>query len=300
MGSHALTEAVAALDPARPVLIAGPTASGKSALAMAIARTQGGLVVNADSLQVYADWRVLTARPTAEDEAAVPHALYGHVPGTRAYSVGNWLREAAPLLERDERPIFTGGTGLYFRALTEGLTEIPEIPAEIRAEAEARLARDGPRIAAQALDAPTRARIDTANPRRVQRALEVLAATGRGLADWQDATPPPLLPLAQTQPVLVTAPKDWLNARIADRLRAMIAGGALDEARANRPGWRTDLPSAKAIGATELMAYLDDRLSLEDATERAIVQTRQFAKRQRTWFRARMGSWPQVDARLLQ
>ncbi|MGR3497190.1 tRNA (adenosine(37)-N6)-dimethylallyltransferase MiaA [Citreimonas sp.] len=286
------------LDADRPVLIAGPTASGKSALALAIAEVQGGTIVNADAIQVFDDWRVLTARPSAADESRAPHALYGHVPGDVAHSVGDWLREVPPLLAAG-RVIVTGGTGLYFRALTEGLAEIPPTPAAVRAEAEERLASDGLGALVAALDARTRGGIDLMNPRRVMRAWEVLTATGRGLAEWQADTSPPLLPLDRAQPLLVEAPPDWLNARIAGRFRAMVEGGALDEARANRHGWSPARPSAKAIGAAELMAHLDGALSLDDAVERGTILTRQFAKRQRTWFRARMGGWRPVDARAL-
>lgn len=286
------------LDQGRPVLIAGPTASGKSALALAIAEAQGGTIVNADAIQVFDDWRVLTARPSPEEEARAPHALYGHVPGDVAYSVGDWLR-ALPSLLQTTRPIVTGGTGLYFRALTEGLAEIPDTPPALRVEAEARLERDGLDILVAALDPETRAAIDIRNPRRVMRAWEVLTATGRGIAAWQADTPPPLLPIDRAQPLLVEAPKDWLNARIARRFETMVTGGALDEARANRPGWSPARPSAKAIGAAELMAHLDGRMTLEAAIERSTILTRQFAKRQRTWFRARMGAWQTVDARNL-
>ncbi|MBS0122920.1 tRNA (adenosine(37)-N6)-dimethylallyltransferase MiaA [Thetidibacter halocola] len=291
-----LTALIDDLDPARPVLVAGPTASGKSALALAIAERQGGVIVNADALQVFGDWRVLTARPSPEDEARAPHLLYGHVPGDRPYSVGDWLREVAPLLD-GPRPILVGGTGLYFTALTEGLAEVPPVPPEIRAEADAMLAKAGLAAMVAALDPATRTRIDTRNPARVQRAFEVLRATGRGLAEWQADTPPPLLPLSRAQPVLFDAPKDWLTPRIERRFRLMIEAGALDEARANLPGWRPDLPSAKAIGAADLIAHLKGDIPLEQAMTRAIILTRQYAKRQRTWFRARMGDWTQLAAR---
>ncbi len=295
----AIEACLAACVPDRPVLIAGPTASGKSALALAIAERQGGLIVNADAIQVFSDWRVLTARPSAEDEARAPHALYGHVPGDHAYSVGEWLREAATFLNAPERPIFTGGTGLYLTALTEGLAEIPRTPPEVRAEGEALLADHGLQAMIQDLDAGTAARIDLNNPARVARAWEVLRATGRGLSDWQAETPPPLLPLDQASAFVVDAPKDWLTPRIERRFDQMIDQGALDEARANRPGWTPDRPSAKAIGAAELMAYLDGEMTLKEATERATILTRQFAKRQRTWFRARMGRWQGLSAREL-
>ncbi|MDU8941914.1 tRNA (adenosine(37)-N6)-dimethylallyltransferase MiaA [Ovoidimarina sediminis] len=279
------------LDPGEPVLIAGPTASGKSALALAIAEAQGGRIINADALQVYADWRILTARPGAEDLARAPHALYGHVPGDRPYSVGDWLRDLKPLLD-GPRPIVTGGTGLYFTALTEGLADIPPTPPGIRARADARLAEDGPEALLAELDPETAARIDRQNPVRIQRAWEVLRTTGRGLAAWQDETGPPLLPLADTQPLLLTAERDWLTPRIERRFDAMLAEGVLDEARANRASWRPDLPSAKAIGAAELMAHLDGHLSLDALKTAVSTLTRQYAKRQRTWFRSRLSAWP--------
>ncbi|MEH6749846.1 MAG: isopentenyl transferase family protein, partial [Paracoccaceae bacterium] len=185
----------------RPVLIAGPTASGKSALALRIAEAQGGVIVNADAIQVFANWRVLTARPSAQDEARVPHLLYGHVAGDAPYSVGHWLREVAPVLRSGPRPIIVGGTGLYFTALTEGLAEIPTLPDHVRPEATARLRAGGIGALLADLDEATLARIDRQNPMRVQRAWEVWHGTGRGLAEWQDATPPPLLPLSDTVPI---------------------------------------------------------------------------------------------------
>lgn len=276
----------------RPVLIAGPTASGKSALALRIAEAQGGVIVNADAIQVFANWRVLTARPSAQDEARVPHLLYGHVAGDAPYSVGHWLREVAPVLRSGPRPIIVGGTGLYFTALTEGLAEIPTLPDHVRPEATARLRAGGIAALLADLDEATLARIDRQNPMRVQRAWEVWHGTGRGLAEWQDATPPPLLPLSDTIPILVDAPKDWLNARIAGRFAAMLAEGALEEARANLASWNPDHLSSKAIGAPELIAHLQGRMTLAAAQEAATIATRQFAKRQRTWFRARMRDWP--------
>lgn len=283
----------------RPVLIAGPTASGKSALALRIAETQGGVIVNADAVQVYDCWRVLSARPTTQEEARAPHALYGFLPADQDYSAGQWLRDLAPLLDAGARPIITGGTGLYLSALTEGLAEIPPIPPEVRAEANARLADGGlPALLAE-IDPETVVRIDRANPARVGRAWQVLRATGRGLARWQDETGPPLLPLSATVPLVVTAPRDWLTARIEMRFDAMLARGALDEVRALLPRWRPDLPAAKAIGAPELAAHLRGEMSLEAARAKAVTATRRFAKRQQTWFRARMRAWNQIDARNL-
>jgi tRNA dimethylallyltransferase len=273
-----------------PVLIAGPTASGKSALALRIAETGGGAIVNADALQVYDGWRILTARPSPEDEARAPHRLYGHVPFEADYSVGDWLRAVAPLLSGGARPILVGGTGLYFRALTEGLAEIPPTPPAIRAEAEA----SSPAALLADLDREdpaTAARIDRANPARLRRAWEVLQATGRPLSAWQDETGPPLLPLADTFPILLDAERDWLAARIETRFDAMLAAGVLEEARANLPRWDRAGGARKAIGAPELIAHLKGQITLAEAREAAIIASRQYAKRQRTWFRARMGGW---------
>ncbi|MBT9383174.1 tRNA (adenosine(37)-N6)-dimethylallyltransferase MiaA [Pseudooceanicola sp. CBS1P-1] len=273
------------------VLIAGPTASGKTALALEIAARQGGTVVNADALQVYANWRLLSARPSAEEEARAPHRLFGHVPRNVAYSVGDWLREVSELLDGPERLIIIGGTGLYFSALTEGLAEIPPVPDPVREEGNA--LREAGALAQMiaALDPETAGRIDLANPARVQRAWEVLRATGRGLAAWQAETPPPRLPLADTQPLLLEAPKDWLTPRIERRFDQMLAEGALEEARANLDGWDPALPSSRAIGGPELIAHLHGEISLTEARDRAVIATRQYAKRQRSWFRARMQGW---------
>ena len=280
-----------ALSPDRPVLIAGPTASGKSALALEIAERSGGVIVNADALQVYDTWRILTARPSVGDEARAPHGLYGHVPGDRAYSVGDWLRDLDPFLTGPERLIIVGGTGLYFSALTEGLAQIPPTPPDLRRLADHRVATEGHGALAAELDEHTLARIDTANPMRVQRAWEVQMATGRSISTWQADTPPPRLQLSQTHAIVFDAPKDWLNARIAARFDKMLDEGALAEARTNLARWSPDLPSAKAIGAAELIAHLRGEMTLGAAAERASILTRQFAKRQRTWFRSRMSQW---------
>ncbi|WP_457649062.1 tRNA (adenosine(37)-N6)-dimethylallyltransferase MiaA [Profundibacter sp.] len=275
-----------------PVLIAGPTASGKSALALQIAQNSGGVIINADALQVFDGWRVLTARPDDADLARAPHLLYGHVPFDADYSVGHWLRQVGDILANSPaRPIIVGGTGLYFRALTEGLADIPRTPPDIRTQAEALLADGGLPALLADLDAPTRARIDVQNPMRVQRAWEVLHTTGRSLADWQDATPPPLLPLNKTAPVVINADRDWLNARINLRFDLMLENGALDEARAMEPRWNPAHLSSKAIGAPELIAYIRGDLSLEEAKAAACIASHQYAKRQRTWFRARMKGW---------
>lgn len=271
----------------RPVLIAGPTASGKSGLALEIAQRHGGVVVNADASQVYGCWHALTARPSPQDEAAAPHALYGHIAEDAPYSVGHWLREIKDLLDRPERLIIVGGTGLYFQALTTGLADIPAIPEGVRAQANARplaeLVKD--------LDPQTARGIDLENRARVQRAWEVLKGTGRGLAAWQADTPPPLLPLQDTLPIVLDVARDWLNARIAQRFDQMLAAGALDEAARIEPHYTPSLPAHRAIGARELIAHLRGEMTYEAARTAAIIATRQYAKRQRTWARGRMGPW---------
>jgi len=272
------------------VLIAGPTASGKSALAMDIAQKHGGLIINADAIQVYDNWRILTARPSPSDEMTTAHALYGHVRGDTAYSVGQWLRDITPLLS-GARPIIVGGTGLYFNALTKGLAEIPQTPPQVRDHSTQRINDDGIDSLLQTLDPQTRARIDVQNPMRIQRAWEVMETTGIGLAAWQDATPAPILPADACACVVFDVDKDWLNARIAQRFDQMIANGALEEARSNLSSWNPAQLSAKAIGAPQLMAVLKGELSLEDASELATIATRQFAKRQRSWFRSKMKNW---------
>ena len=279
------------IAPDQPVLIAGPTASGKSALALHIAETHGGVIVNADAIQVFANWRVLTARPSAEDEAQAPHLLYGHLAYDAEYSVGHWLREVAPLLTAGARPIIVGGTGLYFTALTQGLAEIPPTPPALRDAANARVAAEGHEALLAELDAETTRRIDPQNPMRVQRAWEVLQATGRPLSAWQDDTPAPLLPASSAANIVFDAPKDWLNARIAQRFDLMLAQGALQEAEANLSQYDPALLSMKAIGVPELIAHLRGEIDLEAARERATIATRQFAKRQRTWFRSKMRDW---------
>ena len=288
-----ILDLVDTLDPSRPVLIAGPTASGKSALALAVARRTGGPVVNADAIQVFADWRVLTARPSREDEAAHPHALYGHVPGDAPYSVGHWLRDMAPYLDGPP-PVIVGGTGLNFEALTKGLAPIPETPPEVRRAADRRMAEAGVAALAAELDRETAGTIDLKNPARVQRAWEVLKATGRGIAAWQGETPPPLLPQDAATCLVLTLPPERLTPRIEARTGAMLKDGALDEARANAPDWHPALPSAKAIGAAELVAHVRGEITLDEARTRIAVLTRQYAKRQRTFFRGRLKGWREV------
>lgn len=286
---------LAGIDPGRVVLIAGPTAAGKSALALRIAQETGRAVVNADALQIWSCWRVLTARPTAEDEAAAPHLLYGHVAPGRSYSVGDWLAEVAGLLGSGRGLVIAGGTGLYLSALTRGLAVIPPVPPEIRAQGDAWLAQDGGLAEMIAvLDPRTRAGLDLRNPARVQRAWEVLSATGRGLADWQADTPPPLVAPDRAQRFVLQMDRDVLAGRIARRFDAMLAAGALDEVRAMLPHWDPRAQWARAIGAAELAGHLSGRLTLAEAREQAVIATRQYAKAQRIWFRNRMRDWTRV------
>lgn len=281
------------------VLIAGPTASGKSALALEIAAQQGGVIVNADALQIYDNWPILSARPSAEDEAAAQHLLYGHIAGHQAYSVGHWLRDIAPILE-NSRAIIVGGTGLYFTALTEGLAEIPPTPDDVRDLANDRIAAEGFEALRAELDAETLNRIDVQNPMRVQRAWEVLRTTGKPIWQWQDETPPPLLQQSQYVTCLMEADKAWLNARIEQRFDLMLKAGALDEARANLETWDPKAPSAKTIGALELIRHVQGELSLDRAREQATILTRQYAKRQRTWFKSRMSHWEKLSLPIRQ
>ncbi len=276
----------------RPILIAGPTASGKSALAMDLAARDGRVIINADALQVYGNWRILTARPTVADETALPHALYGHLGRADPYSVGDWLRDLTPLLAKPV--VIVGGTGLYLSALTEGLAVIPATPAAVREEADQRRKTQGHAVLLADLDPETRARIDIQNPMRVQRAWEVWRTTGRSLTDWQRNTGPALLPLSNVEPLVIRPDVGWLDARIHHRFHQMIAKGALDEARAEARCFDPGLPSAKAIGAAELMRHLEGLLSLDQAVNAAILASRKYAKRQRTWFRSRMRGWKEL------
>ncbi|MEM9430697.1 MAG: tRNA (adenosine(37)-N6)-dimethylallyltransferase MiaA [Pseudomonadota bacterium] len=284
----------------RPILIAGPTASGKSALAVRLAEALGGTIINADALQVYSCWRVLTARPSPADEARAPHRLFGHVGLREPYSVGAWLRDAAALT--DVPQIFVGGTGFYLTKLIHGLAPIPAIPKAVRTEGDA-LAVAGADAFRRYLsehDPETMTRIDVNNPARLQRAWEVHRATGQALSDWQRATPPPLIDPMRALRLNVVSDPNWLRARIDARFDAMMASGALDEVRAQASDWDPSRPSAKALGAAELMAALDGDMALADAVAAAKTATHQYAKRQRTWFRSNMRDWHQLRSERLE
>ncbi len=284
----------------RPLLIAGPTAAGKSAYALAAA-AKGGVIINADASQVYDVWRVLTARPSAEEEAQAPHRLYGHVPPGTRYSVGAWLRDLAPVLAETQaqglRPVIVGGTGLYFKALTEGLAEIPETPEPVRVAVNWRLQREGVLALVDDLktrDAATAEVIDLLNPMRVARALEVLETSGKGLAAWRAETPPPLI--ADAEKILIAPDRGILYERCDLRFDIMIERGALDEARAMAAlDLDPALPSMRAVGAPELLAHLKGEITLEAAAAAAKQATRNYAKRQMTWMRNQMGDWPRID-----
>ena len=283
------------LSPEQPVLIAGPTASGKSSLALAIAETQGGVIVNADASQIYNCWRVITACPSKDDEARALHALYRHTAYNAPHSAGHWLREVAPVLEDAQRPIIVGGTGLYFTALTQGLADIPATPPEVRWQGDK---LDLASMLDQ-LDLDTVSRIDVANRARVQRAWEVHTSTGRGLARWQDETPPPLVDPEHSFNIVLDAEKEWLTPRIEQRFDLMVAGGAMDEIASMDVHYDPTLPSCRAIGVTELIKYHRGELDLQAAREEACIATRQYAKRQRTWFRSKMRNWNVINTKEL-
>ena len=277
----------------RAVLIAGPTASGKSALALALAERLGGTVINADSMQVYRDLRVITARPTPEEERRAPHALYGHVDAAANYSTGRWIADAARTLNEIQGacrlPIFVGGTGLYFRALLGGLSDIPPVPTEVRArvrsEAEGLTAPDLHARLAR-LDPQTAKRLRPSDRQRILRALEVFAATGRSLAEWQEKPGIPMIGPDEVAAVFLSVEREVLRQRINDRFDAMIEGGALEEVKQlARRELAPALPAMKAHGVPWLVRHLKDEVSLEEAAARGKADTRRYSKRQETWFR---------------
>ena len=283
----------------RAVLIAGPTASGKSALALALAEALGGTIINADAMQVYRDLRIVTARPTPEEEARAPHLLYGHVDAAENYSVGRWCVDASAALAAVERtgrlPILAGGTGLYFKALTRGLASIPPIPSQIRSVVRERLKREG----TAALYAELSARDDASARRlmlgdraRISRALEVVLATGRSITDWHAEMMTPALDPHAAIKVFLDVDRAELYGRIDSRFDAMLASGALDEVRA-LVGRRLDpaLPAMKAHGVPWLIRHLNGEIDLPAAVDEAKRDTRRYTKRQATWFRHQLPDW---------
>lgn len=289
------------------VLIAGPTASGKSALALRLAEALGGEIVNADSMQLYRELRVLTARPTPADEGRVPHHLYGVLSVAEACSAAQWAEMAAAKVReigaRGRLPILVGGTGLYFRALTEGLAPIPDIPDTIRAEVRGEVEARGPEVMHRELarhDPALAARVPVTDPQRIARGLEVARATGVALSAWQEAegAPPLRGPFAR---IVLTADRDWLVARCDARFDAMMAAGALDEVRALAAlDLDPVLPAMKALGVPGLLAHLNGETTLDEAVAAAKSQTRAYAKRQATWMRTQMIAWKAFSAQDLE
>ena len=275
------------------LLIAGPTASGKSALALDIARKWKGVIINADALQVYEPLRILSARPLPDEEAQVPHRLYGHLPATAQYSVAAWLsdarRELEAAWEKGLHPVITGGTGLYFRALERGLAPVPGIPEEVRArwrgftgDVHAELLARDPAMAR---------RLMPADRQRIVRALEVIEATGRSLFDWQrEGQSQAVLEGCDVEHMYLDVPRDELYARAETRFDQMLRAGALDEVRP-LIGLDPQLPAMRAIGVPELVSHLKGEIGLEEATTRAKTATRQYIKRQLTWWRGQMSHW---------
>ena len=284
-------------------LIAGPTASGKSALAMTLARETGGVIVNADSMQVYSGLRVLTARPGVKDEAEIPHLLFGHVDPAASYSTGRYMRDVSALVAGDafagRKAIFVGGTGLYFRALIQGLSEIPEVPDRIRQKWRAAAKDEGAATLHRLLaerDPAAAAAIHEADAQRIVRALEVVEASGKPISHWQKAAGRPVVEASSARLLVIEPDREELAERISRRFDAMLGEGALAEARAiGARGLDPALPAMKAIGLRELLAADRDEISFDEAVERAKAATRQYAKRQMTWFRTQLGpEWRRI------
>ncbi|HEY4140373.1 MAG TPA: tRNA (adenosine(37)-N6)-dimethylallyltransferase MiaA [Pseudolabrys sp.] len=287
----------------KAVLIAGPTASGKSALALALAEKLGGTVINADSMQVYSHLRIITARPTTDEEACAPHRLYGTVDEAENYSVGSWIRDIGALLAElaavGRVPIVVGGTGLYFKALTSGLAAVPPVPAEIREQVRARVQNEGVApLYAELIerDPVTAHRLMPLDRVRICRALEVILATGRSLSEWHQEGMAPLIDPARAAKIFLTCERTELVARIEKRFTKMLEAGALDEVRALASRHLDPLlPAMKAHGVPWLIRHLNGEISLDEAAEGGVMDTRRYAKRQVTWFKGQMKDWTAVQ-----
>ncbi|EGP56566.1 tRNA (adenosine(37)-N6)-dimethylallyltransferase MiaA [Agrobacterium tumefaciens] len=286
------------------ILITGPTASGKSALALRLARERGGVVINADSMQVYDTLRVLTARPSEDEMEGVPHLLYGHVPASSLYSTGEWLREISALLpdlrKQGRFPVIVGGTGLYFKALTGGLSDMPAIPDEIRDRLRARLIEEGAAVLHAELSQRDPAMAQGLQPgdgQRIVRALEVIEATGKSIRDFQKASGPVIIDPERAQKFVVLPERPVLHDRINRRFETMMESGAVEEVKAllalNLP---PDATAMKAIGVSQIADMLAGRMSEAEVIEKSAAATRQYAKRQMTWFRNQMGpDWTRIQ-----
>jgi tRNA dimethylallyltransferase len=285
-------------------LIAGPTASGKSVLALDLAERLGGEIVNADALQIYRDLRLLSARPSAVDEARAPHHLYGEADGADGWSVGRWLKAASAVLAdisaRGRPAVVVGGTGLYMRALTQGLAEIPPVPLAVRQQTQARFDAVGEAAFREALavvDPAAAERIAPGDRQRHSRAMEVYAASGRSISQWQADTPP-TLPDGSWRGAVVDLDRAALYARCDARLTAAVKDGALEEVRQLvERGLDPSLPVMKAVGVRELAAHLEGRITLVEAVALAQRETRRYAKRQSTWLRNQTPDWPRLTSR---
>jgi tRNA dimethylallyltransferase len=286
------------------ILITGPTASGKSALALAFARAHDGVVINADSMQVYDTLPVITARPSVEEMGGVAHQLYGHVPASRSYSTGDWLREVGSLLadlrKEGRLPVIVGGTGLYFKALTGGLSDMPAIPDAVRTEIRQRLEAEGPEVLHEelaALDPPVAQRLNASDGQRIVRALEVFTATGRSIAEFQKQSGPMLIDPDRALKLVVLPDRKLLHDRINRRFELMMEAGAIEEVEAlMRLQLAPEMPVMKAIGVSQIADMMAGRISRTEAVDRASAATRQYAKRQMTWFRNQMDdSWQRID-----
>jgi tRNA dimethylallyltransferase len=285
------------------ILIAGPTASGKSALALRLADETGGMIINTDSMQVYDVLNVLTARPGPDDLNAAPHYLYGHVSPSVAYSTGRWFADVESVLgkpELSDKPvIFVGGTGLYFRALLGGLSAMPEIPADIRARWRQQDADQGAEKLHAILTERDPVAASTLRPtdsQRIVRALEVIDASGRSIIEWQRETGRPLVDGEAARKIVIEPDRRWLGERIARRFETMMEAGAIEEVKTLLSfGLPNALPAMRAIGVSEIAEMLAGRLSVEEAAELATIATRQYAKRQMTWFRNQLtGDWERL------